>query len=215
MRLSPILILIVVLLPLNSCIVNQNLKDVEVIEDDGGGSSNNGHNTDSEESGSEEFVADTSVKIKNFNQLNMTFSKLTGIHRGEEVISETMTSILNQLPANNKMSSFNAFQQISIIRLAFEYCNLYVEDNSDFSTFLATSPTDEQIADRLIFNFLPPEMEDNPEQYNVLKDELVSTLKNEASSDDVAVFIENSPTTLKLTKMSCTLVLSSSFLTLI
>lgn len=157
--------------------------------------------------------------IKNFNQINMSFSKLTGIKRSHLSITDVMGQILNQLPASNDLSAFTPFHQISITRLAFTYCELFIDNDPLFSGFDYDRMGSSELADAIIIRFLDEAPEDEPNRYDTLRSELISLLENE-DIDQTGPLVDESgidQATLKkrLSKMSCSLTLSSSFVTLI
>lgn len=159
------------------------------------------------------------VHIKNFNQINMSFSKLTGIDRSRQSVVDVMSQILNQLPASNDLSSFTPFHQISITRLAFTYCELFIDEDSTFSSLDYSRVTSDAIADGIIERFLDEAPSDEPEKYDVLRSEMISILDNE-DQDQAGKLVDESGVSRsdlmrRLSKMSCSMVLSSSFVTLI
>lgn len=157
--------------------------------------------------------------IKNFNQINMSFSKLTGVPRSRQNVSDVMGQILNQLPADNDLNSFTPFHQISITRLAFTYCEIFVDQDAEFNGLNYSTISSQEITDRLISRFLDDAPDDQPEKYDILKDELLSTLNNEPDPSAGplvdSVGVRSDILKRRLTKMACSLTLSSSFVTLI
>lgn len=223
---SSILIMIISSFFFSGCIL-EDTSDLIIEEEKGVSSlldsSGSSHDRDDSSSitSSSLSLTSSSIKIKNFNQLNMSFSKATGISRGESDIVNTMKLILNQLPVEHELDSFSAFQQISIIRLAFSYCNLYIDESSDFKklmeSFSDTSIFRESIVDFLIVNLLSAPPEKEPQLYDVLRKELLSVLNNKTGLKDIENFIDSNNKNslqIKLTKMSCALVLSSPFMTM-
>ena len=208
------IVLLLAFSTLSGCMMT-NIDDAKVSKDS---DSDNASTTNDSSTSVSSLEANDSVKIKNFNRLNMSYSKVTGIHRGTDEVAETLELILNQLPADNELDSFSPFQQISIIRLAFTYCDLYIDENENFSDLDYSSVENEVIANLLIDNLLDDPPESDPNLYATLKSEVLSTLNNEAG-EDVEKFIssDNNASSLKkkLTKMSCSLVLSSTFMTMI
>ena len=158
------------------------------------------------------------VYIKNFNQINMSFSKLTGIARSRSEVTDIMSQVLNQLPANNDLNSFTPFHQLSITRLAFTYCELFVEEDSEFSSLDYSNISSDALAQALIDRFLDKAPSDDPNKYDVLKEEVISVLNND-DIDEAGKLVDESGVSKselmkRLTKMSCSIILSSSFVTL-
>ncbi len=159
------------------------------------------------------------VHIKNFNQINMSFSKLTGIDRSRTNIVDVMSQILNQLPANNDLNSFTPFHQISITRLAFNYCELFIDEDKEFSALDYGSVSSEDLADAMIERFLDELPSDEPQKYDVLRKEMLSILNNEDLTDAGKLLdesgVDRAELKERLSKMACSIILSSSFVTLI
>jgi hypothetical protein len=65
--------------------------------------------------------------IKNFEQINMTMSYVTGISSTENVIRNAYNEVVAQLPTDNELKSFSASNQVGITKLAIEYCDRAVE----------------------------------------------------------------------------------------
>jgi hypothetical protein len=198
-----------------SCVVEEkNLEDLE-LDADGG---SDGNQTISGNTTSVNTVVET-VQVKSFNQINMTMSKLTGVSRAEENIRNVVSQVLNQLPADNKLSGMTPFHQISITRLAFSYCNLFVNSDSEFSSLNYGNISDDAIKDRLINRFLDIAPANDPDRYEILSEEILSLLAN-TGTDSTGPLVDagsgsNAEVKERLTKMSCTLILSSPFIILI
>jgi len=202
---------------MTSC-VDQTEKFKEELEGDFGNSGGSSSGGSSARVVSEQNII-KGAHIKNFNQINMSFSKLTGITRSHPSVTDVMGQILNQLPASNDLSAFTPFHQISITRLAFTYCELFIDNDPSFSTFDYGSMGSSELADAIIYRFLDEIPEDEPTKYDTLRSEMVSLLDNE-DVDQAGPLVDESGVdraTLKrrLSKMSCSLTLSSSFVTLI
>lgn len=64
--------------------------------------------------------------VKNFEQINLTMSLITGIpHTAPEIVS-VYNDLKEQLPTTNDIKSFSSTHQVSITKLAVEYCDLAV-----------------------------------------------------------------------------------------
>lgn len=203
-------------LAMNSCVENTG-KFVEETNGPQGGPEQNNNSGTTRVSNQEELVS--GVYIKNFNQINMSYSKLTGISRSRASVVDVMGQILNQLPANNDLNSFTPFHQISITRLAFTYCEMFIEEDNDFSSLDYSNVSSLDLAESMIERFLDEEPADEPQKYDVLRSELISILNNE-DTDSAGKLVDESGVSrselkVRLSKMACSMVLSSSFVTLI
>jgi len=214
-----IILLSLTLMPL-SCVVSES-KKAEEEGTENGASAGNGNGAGSNARNTSNSISPLveTVQVKSFNQINMTMSKMTGVSRAEDDIRDVVTQVLNQLPSDNQLEGMTPFHQISITRLAFSYCSLFVDTDSEFSNINYGSISDTDIKDRLITRFLDIAPSNDPERYDVLSDEIIGVLENtgtdstgplvDASLGSRAVIRE------RLTKMSCTLILSSPFVILI
>lgn len=160
------------------------------------------------------------VGILNFNQINMNFSKITGISRGEEEIQDVMGQIVNQLPSSNDIESFTAFTQISITRLAFSYCDRFVDDDPDFSSVNYATSSNNQLINLILRKTLDTNDSSNPAAtFDQLAAELNDVLNNDPKDGSLTFIDETMGTSTerkkRLTKMACTLTLSSSYVTML
>ena len=211
-----LLIRIIVILSISSftaCVVDEKSLEKEEGSSDGASAPIPGNST------TRVVPVVETVQVKSFNQINMTMAKLTGVSRSEPVITNVISQILNQLPADNKLSGMTPFHQISITRLAFSYCNLFIDNDADFSAINYGSVSDQDLIDRLEARFLDFAPAEDPEIYDVLRAEIAGVLAN-AGTDSTGPLVEPSSGSVaevkeRLTKMSCTLILSSPFITLI
>ena len=165
-----------------------------------------------------EKIVDTyDRKLKTFSQLNMTFSKLTGVPRNE--VSQVYNQVLNQLPAGYDLSSYTAFNQISIARLSFSYCDKFVESDQEFSAIDYRSVADGVLVNKLVNRFLDLAPSDEPNYYGTLKQNLLKTLANEPIGDMGRLINEGNDSDaevkIKSTKTACALTLSSPYVVFI
>lgn len=65
--------------------------------------------------------------IKNFEQIKMTMSAVTGVAATETAIRNVYNEVVAQLPSENELKSFAASNQVGITKLAVEYCDRLVE----------------------------------------------------------------------------------------
>lgn len=66
---------------------------------------------------------------KSFNQINKTFSSLTGVHPSLKVIRTENERVLASLPTGNNIGSYTGFNQIAQTALAFVYCREWINSN--------------------------------------------------------------------------------------
>lgn len=156
-----------------------------------------------------------SPAVKNYNQVNKTFSNLTGISTGHEDISDEFNAIKTQLPAQNDPTAYNAFSQIATVRLASAYCDIFIDDNSLNINFGSASNQD--IANALSGKFLdaPIAQLDPSGQF---ESTLMSILNNDQFSYDEGRSVSSlAPGASKqnLAKLACVAILSSGYITMI
>jgi hypothetical protein len=70
------------------------------------------------------------IGVKTFDEINATFSVITGIPKTNTDISATYNLVKTQLPTIEALDTFSAAHEIGIAQLAIEYCNALVEDAS-------------------------------------------------------------------------------------
>lgn len=149
------------------------------------------------------------LAIKNFLQVNNTYSKLTGISPNEGDILDEYRAIQLQLPSSTDPKTLNGFNQIASTRLAFAYCDEYIDANeSEYNFDSAASNMDEVKA--LSLKFGDFDFDNNPDHVNFL-----SNLNAIINDDDDLVDDGNfAREKRKLLKMSCAAVLSSTYVTM-
>ncbi|MBT7609395.1 MAG: hypothetical protein HN576_06550 [Bacteriovoracaceae bacterium] len=164
-----------------------------------------------------EGVVDSGIAAKTFNQFNMTLSKLTGIDVGESNVNAEYLLIRNSLPAGHKPSSFTPFHQVAVTRLAFAYCDVFIDDDSQFSSLdygtLSPAEITVQLLDRLIGIRTPS----NAAYYDGISSQINEVMNNNAGNDEegdpIGALIPNGTGAnlkINLTKLSCTTLLGSS-----
>lgn len=149
--------------------------------------------------------ADSSgVAAKNFAQINNTFATLTGIPMGD--ISAEYELIKMQLPSTGSLESLNGFNQIASTRLAFAYCDGFIDLRPDLSAM------ENDIA---VTNLIDGFIDINPstnDEHKIMFNELMAVMNN----DDSLINDNNAANRkVKLLKLSCTAILTSSYVTLI
>lgn len=67
--------------------------------------------------------AQLDMGIRNFEQINYTFSELTGVPVSTNAINNTFNAVTSTLPTGNDAKVLQASNQVAVTRLASEYCN--------------------------------------------------------------------------------------------
>jgi hypothetical protein len=75
------------------------------------------------------------VGTRVFNELDASFSAITGIPRTDANVAATYTLVEQQLPGVPAIDSFLASHQVGIAQLAIQYCDSLVESNQASSFF--------------------------------------------------------------------------------
>lgn len=70
------------------------------------------------------------VGVKNYEQILMTMSQLTGVSIEDREIKSTYAAVKDQLPTSNSIKSFQSANQVAIVKLAAEFCNELVDSAS-------------------------------------------------------------------------------------
>jgi hypothetical protein len=72
--------------------------------------------------------ATTDVGIKNFLQINATFSALTGVPTTQAAVNTAFQAVKTQLPSGNSIKTFSASVQVAVSKLAAAYCDVSLND---------------------------------------------------------------------------------------
>lgn len=151
------------------------------------------------------------IGIKNYLQLNNTYSQMTGINRANVAVKSEYDKVYVQLPSTSNPSAVSGFNQIATIRLSFAYCNKYIDDNYS-SLYRASRTSASDQARSMVDQFIDIDYVNNEDDRGFLEE-----VTRIISNDDLIV--SGSPTTetnnRKLLKLSCTSILSSSYVTMI
>lgn len=75
-------------------------------------------------------LEEVDVGVKNFEQVLETMSVLTGVDANTNAINNTYEDLKTQLPTNNDIKTFLPAHQVAVTKLAAEYCDELVDDNS-------------------------------------------------------------------------------------
>ncbi len=172
---------------------------------------------------SRSFVVDESpVVLKTFNQYNATLSKVTGVNSADTDISDEYEKIKNSLPGDHSASTFTPFHQISQTRLAFTYCNNFVDNNSVFKAYNYGSLSSQTLTKNLLEKFMGSKDILGEEAYVKYEDILLKIMNNDAGLDDNGKAIgkllpiaTGATLNKNLTKLGCTALLASSEFTTI
>lgn len=149
------------------------------------------------------------LAIKNFLQVNNTYSKLTGISPNEGDILDEYQAIQLQLPSSTDPKTLNGFNQIASTRLAFAYCNEYIDENEgEYNMASSGSNRSELIS--LSHKFVDFDFNNNSDHKNFL------THLEAILSDEDGIINDANPERKKrkLLKMSCAAILSSTYVTM-
>jgi hypothetical protein len=98
------------------------------------------------------------VGIKNFDQINATFSALTGVASSTNAIANEFNALRTSLPSNNDIRTFSGAVQTAAMKLASRYCqeainNAATRPNVIPGNLLRANNTPYLIAD--VFNATP------------------------------------------------------------
>jgi hypothetical protein len=150
-----------------------------------------------------EEVDKSGVAAKNFAQINNTYASLTGVNM--RVASSDYAAIKGQLPSTSNPSSLNGFNQIASTRLAFTYCENYIGSGSPYMAMDNTTAIK-----GLIDQFIDIKLDEGDH------DQMLTQLKAIMNNDDALISDNNSTSKKeKLLHLTCTAILSSSYVTLI
>lgn len=154
------------------------------------------------------------IRIKNYNQYNMSLEKLTGINRSNH--NELFESIKGSLPADNEIEALTPFNLIAMTRLADAYCTDFVERETTTGLAADINPlivTD--VRDFLFSRFL--DVEPGSTRFESLKVEVENVLRNRDGSNNV-IFpgaLNNLAGNKSLVVGACVTILASPYITLL
>lgn len=195
--------------------LNQNIYH----DPDGDGMNDGGG--DATEPTEEVVMQEVHIGVKSFEEIYMTMSVLTGISPTTGNVDNVYNDIAVQLPTDNSIKSFIAVNQVSITKLAAEYCHELARNNTARSAVWPTTNFNENSStalvgakkDRIIDDAIKSfwqVMDADLVEYNMERAEL-SILIDELRVGETA----NSTTTQNVIKSVCTAVLSSAHVTLL
>jgi len=68
--------------------------------------------------------------MRTFDELNATYSKLTGVPTNNATVAATFANVKQQLPAVESVDAFLASHQTGIAQLAIAYCSVMVDTDA-------------------------------------------------------------------------------------
>lgn len=77
----------------------------------------------------------TDVGLKDFEEIYMTMSVLTGVDSNENNVKNLFNTLNTQLPTDNSVKNFMTSQQIAIIKLSSEFCHRAFSSSSIYNNF--------------------------------------------------------------------------------
>lgn len=153
-----------------------------------------------------EPLSATPIASKNYLQISNTFAKKTGISPGDQDILSEFNAIIMQLPTTSSPESLNGFNQIAQTRLAFAYCDKYVENEYGDYSSLSNADAIKKLLDNMVDVDL-----DNNQAHQDLYGHLMAIM----SDEDNLVAGSGETERKKLFKMSCAALLSSSYVAML
>lgn len=132
------LCLVVILMTFNHCVVQTKVNKKKATTTDSSSSSTIGEISgdftdtaepepdpggDTTESTSEVVNEEVKMGVKNFEEIYLTMSVLTGVPHTVGAIKNTYNDIKVLLPTDNDIKTFVSVNQVSILKLAGEYCH--------------------------------------------------------------------------------------------
>lgn len=165
-------------------------------------------------------MATLEVGVKNFEQINVTMSQLTGVPVTEASVVTVYNDITTQLPSDNNVKNFLPSMQVAITKLATEYCDRLVETDAyrvqiwpsiNFAqgpTQTLTSVNKVALINQTVDRFLGPV---DASLIDGAKSELLSLYDTLLAGETLTA----SATTKKVVKGICVASLSSAYVTLL
>lgn len=77
---------------------------------------------------------ETSVGVKDFSQLNKTMSSITGVNSANAAVSAVFRNVRASLAGENNFAQFSGAMQVSVVKLASEYCVVALNGNANNAT---------------------------------------------------------------------------------
>ena len=86
------------------------------------------------------------IGLRTFDELNATYSKITGVPVTNASVAATFANVKQQLPTVESVDAFSASAQTGIAQLAIAYCSAMVDDDSLRNSFFGVSINPKQSA---------------------------------------------------------------------
>ena len=164
------------------------------------------------------------VRVMNYNQYNMTLSKLTGINQSK--VSVLFEQLKGSLPGDTNIQAMTPFNLVAITRLADFYCDLHINGEKDAKGVLvaggipmleeAITSIDVAIKNHLLNKFLDYDATNTA--YESLSVELDNILNNSDGQGSTLVNATNltaAQLNRNLSVLACVAILASSHITLL
>ena len=220
----------------NQCVVQQynapvNTNGAQVVIDHpetgdpvmNSGTPPSGGSGEFEETGATEVARLTvDVGLKDFEEIYMSMSVLTGIDVGDESSIRNLFNTLNtQLPTDNSVKNFMTSQQIAIIKLSGEFCHRVFSNGTYYNNFFEGFNIGQTPSQGLNANgklALTNEFISRFWGFNVQPESVEINARNEMAIliDDLLIGenMNSSTTTRKVAKGVCTAMLASAPVTM-
>lgn len=78
--------------------------------------------------------------MRDFDRINASMAAVTGVNPLTSAVAATFQDVTQQLPGSYDLRSFGTSQQVSIAKLALEYCDAMVDDPVIRDGFFGTTP---------------------------------------------------------------------------
>jgi hypothetical protein len=143
---------------------------------------------------------EAAIGLRNYDQINATMSVITGIPSSTRAVRTVFNNLTTSLPTDNDIKGFIGSAQVSVFKLAVEYCDALVKDTTKRADFFpgfnfAGTPAavlnasgKQDIADTLIskvwgkdLDFLPNHAESVASVVSLIDDILVGKNMNTAA----------------------------------
>lgn len=104
---------------------------------DGEGSKGNKGSSGNKDKGEKDKDGGTTLKelkvsagLRNFDQINSTMSKVTGVPKTNQNVQTAFNNLSGSLPTGNNVKAFLGSHQVSVFKLSVEYCDALVQDTT-------------------------------------------------------------------------------------
>jgi len=88
-----------------------------------------------------------SIGIRDFAEVNASFSAITGIATTNPNVADTFDSVSQALPINPAIEGFISSQQMAVTQLAIQYCNELVNSPTQRTEFFPGFDFDEELSE--------------------------------------------------------------------